>query len=284
MDSTGVTGGDRIRLNVGGKIFETTVSTLQSAGPDSLLAALSNRPEPIFIDRDPDVFSVLLSLLRSSRLPSSSRRFTPQELADEALYYGLDSHLRAAMSPPPLSGIDASVVSTVRPAADALPTSFSPGADGSLWLAHGGQISVYDWSLAHAATLRTHLDAVTSLRRVCPDIAAVGSDAAAGVHFYHVAGARHVGSATPMPAPMPDSRLLFLLAAPTPTRRNGNGLYGVGAMEEWGGEGAPRCRWGGEGRLRARVGLRARAQWRAGGEAASDSWRRRWRRRSDFFF
>lgn len=194
MDSTGVTSGGRIRLNVGGKLFETTVSTLQSAGPDSLLAALSNRPEPVFIDRDPDVFSVLLSLLRSSRLPSSSRRFSTQELADEALYYGLDSHLRAAMSPPPLSGIDASVVATVRPAADALPTSFSPGSDGSLWLAHGGQISVYDWSLAHAATLRTHLDAVTSLRRVCPDIAAVGSDAAAGVHFYHVAGARHVGS------------------------------------------------------------------------------------------
>lgn len=192
MDSTG---GGRIRLNVGGKLFETTVSTLQSAGPDSLLAALSNRPEPVFIDRDPDVFSVLLSLLRSSRLPSySSRRFTPQELADEALYYGLDSLLRVALSPPPLSGIDASVVATVRPAADALPTSFSPGADGSLWLAHGGQISVYDWSLAHAATLRTHLDAVTSLRRVCPDIAAAGSDSAAGVHFYHVAGARHVGS------------------------------------------------------------------------------------------
>ncbi|KAI8014280.1 BTB/POZ domain-containing protein [Camellia lanceoleosa] len=73
---------DRIKLNVGGKLFETTVSTLRSGGPDSLLAALSNRPrqdlfsDPVFIDRDPEIFSVLLSLLQSNCLPSTSRRFT----------------------------------------------------------------------------------------------------------------------------------------------------------------------------------------------------------------
>ncbi|KAG9445468.1 hypothetical protein H6P81_016808 [Aristolochia fimbriata] len=200
--------GGRVRLNVGGKLFETTVSTLQTAGPDSLLAALATRSsnrndddeegeggEPVFIDRDPEIFSIFLSLLRSGRLPSTARRFSSQELADEALYYGVEGQLRAAMSPPPFSGIDASVIATVRPASDAVPTAFSAGAgDGSVWIAHGGQISCYDWGLAHVGTIRTHLDAVTSLRRVWSDVAAIGSETSPGVHFYDAASARRVGS------------------------------------------------------------------------------------------
>nr|CAD1838494.1 unnamed protein product [Ananas comosus var. bracteatus] len=166
---------DRIKLNVGGKLFETTVRTLQSAGPDSLLAALSLRSPataagPVFIDRDPDLFSALLSLLRSGRLPSSAaaRRFSEQDLLDEALYYGLDSRLRAATAPPPLLGFDAFLSATL--------------------------ISSYGWTLAHAGTLRTHLDDIASLRRVCPEVAALGSLDSPGLHFYHVAGGRHVGS------------------------------------------------------------------------------------------
>ncbi|OAY73183.1 BTB/POZ domain-containing protein [Ananas comosus] len=192
---------DRIKLNVGGKLFETTVRTLQSAGPDSLLAALSLRSPataagPVFIDRDPDLFSALLSLLRSGRLPSSAaaRRFSEQDLLDEALYYGLDSRLRAATAPPPLLGFDAFLSATLVPAADALPTALSAGPDGSLWVAHAGQISSYGWTLAHAGTLRTHLDDIASLRRVCPEVAALGSLDSPGLHFYHVAGGRHVGS------------------------------------------------------------------------------------------
>ncbi|KAK9159018.1 hypothetical protein Scep_005592 [Stephania cephalantha] len=189
----------RIKLNVGGELFETTAATLLSAGPDSLLAALASSVDldrPIFIDRDPEIFSVLLSLLRTNRLPSSAIRFSKQELAEESLYYGLESRLRSAASPPPLSGIDASLVDTIRPAADAFPSAFSAGAaDGSLWIAHGGQISAYDWNLTHLATVRTHLDEITAVRRVWPDVAAVGSQSAAGLHFYDLSGGRHVGSA-----------------------------------------------------------------------------------------
>ncbi|KAK9289393.1 hypothetical protein L1049_008670 [Liquidambar formosana] len=191
---------DRIKLNVGGKLFETTVSTIRSGGPDSLLAVLSARPSddqnPVFIDRDPEIFSVLLSLLRSNRLPSTSSRFTKQELADEALYYGIESHLKSAISPPPFKGIDASVVTTIRPAADGLSSAFTAGADdGSVWIAHAGQISGYDWNLTHAGTIRTHLEDITSIRRVWPEVAAVGSETAAGLHFYDFSGGRHVGSA-----------------------------------------------------------------------------------------
>ncbi|KAF5785508.1 putative chromatin remodeling & transcription regulator BTB-POZ family [Helianthus annuus] len=191
---------DRIKLNVGGKLFETTVSTLQSGGPDSLLAALSNRQHhssstPIFIDRDPEIFSVLLSLLRTNRLPSTSRRFTDQELSDEASYYGIESHLKSAMLPNPLSGIDAAIVSTIRPASDGFVTAFTAIDDGSVWIAHGGQISVYDWNLTHAGTVRTHLDSITSIKQVTSTpITAVASDVASGVHFYNFANGRRVGS------------------------------------------------------------------------------------------
>ncbi|KAK4834053.1 hypothetical protein QYF36_015990 [Acer negundo] len=190
---------DRVRLNVGGKLFETTLSTIQSGGPDSLLYALSNCPthdvDPIFIDRDPDIFSVFLSLLRSNRLPSTARRFSKQELADEALYYGIDLQLKSAMSPPPLQGIDASIVSTVHPAADALPSAFTAAADdGSIWIAHGGQISVYDWNLSHSSTCRTHLDNITSIRRVWQEVAAIGSETTSGLHFYDLSSSRHMAS------------------------------------------------------------------------------------------
>ncbi|XP_039161359.1 protein ENDOPLASMIC RETICULUM-ARRESTED PEN3 [Eucalyptus grandis] len=194
---------DRIKLNVGGKLFETTASTLRSAGPDSLLFALSSRaaqdpdpdPSPIFIDRDPDIFSAILSLLRTDRLPSTALRFSKQDLADEAVYYGVESRLRSAMSPAPLDGIDASVVATVRPASEGLPSALSAHPDGSVWIAHGGQISSYDWNLAHSATVRTHLDDVTSIRRVWPEIAAAGSESAAGLHFYDFSSGLHVGAA-----------------------------------------------------------------------------------------
>ncbi|POO00957.1 Voltage dependent potassium channel [Trema orientale] len=190
---------DRIKLNVGGKLFETTLSTLRSGGPDSLLFALSNRPNsdpnPVFIDRDPEIFSVLLSLLRSNRLPSTARRFSNHELADEALYYGVESHLKSAMSPPPLSGIDASLVSTVRPASEGFASAFTAGAnDGSVWIAHGGQISSYDWNLIHTGTIRTHLEDVTSICRVYSEVAALGSDSEAGLHFYDFSGGRNVGA------------------------------------------------------------------------------------------
>ncbi|KAL3531713.1 hypothetical protein ACH5RR_005234 [Cinchona calisaya] len=193
---------DRIKLNVGGKLFETTTSTLRSGGPDSLLSVLSNRPlhhydhsQPVFIDRDPEIFSALLSLLRSNRLPSTSKRFSNQELIDEAIYYGIDSQLRSALAPTPLYGIDASLFTTIRPSSDGIVSDFSASdSDGSVWVAHGGQISVYDWNLTHSGTVRTHLDYINTVRRVGPGIAAVGSESRAGFHVYNIANGYRVSS------------------------------------------------------------------------------------------
>jgi hypothetical protein len=196
--STESTRSDRIKINVGGKHFETTISTLRSGGPDSLLAALSHHrsedSDPLFIDRDPDIFSVLLSLLRSNRLPSTATRFSNQELADEASYYGIDSQLKAAMLPIPLNGIDASLVATVKPASDGVASTFTAHADGSVWVAHGGQVSAYDWNLTHSSTVRTHLENITSICHVRQEIAAVGSENASGIHFYNFADSRRVDS------------------------------------------------------------------------------------------
>lgn len=198
------TGSRRIRLNVGGKQFVTTASTLQVGGQDSLLAAFAARHstdedddhEPIFIDRDPQIFSVLLSLLRSGRLPAAARRrFSKHDLAEEAVYYGIEELLRSALSPPSIHGIDATLVSTLIPAAEAHPTALDAGSkDGSLWIAHGGQISAYDWNLTHSGTVRTHLDDITSLQRVWPEIAAIGSLETPGLHFYDVSSGRQVSS------------------------------------------------------------------------------------------
>ncbi|KAI3906549.1 hypothetical protein MKW98_009457 [Papaver atlanticum] len=192
---------NRIKLNVGGKLFETTISTLQSGGPDSLLSALSSRlnpnpnPNPVFIDRDPEIFSTLLSLLRSNRLPSTYRGYTKQELCEEAVYYGIENQLKSALLPPPLSGIDCSIVETIKPAAEGFPSSFTAGAgDGSVWIAHGGQISGYDWNLIHTGTVRSHFEDITSIRRVWSEIVAVGSEIDSGLHLYDVSCGKHVGA------------------------------------------------------------------------------------------
>ncbi|KAK4359320.1 hypothetical protein RND71_021549 [Anisodus tanguticus] len=192
---------DRVKLNVGGKLFETTVSTLRSGGPDSLLSVLSNRTntsssDPVFIDRDPEIFSSLLSLLRSNRLPSTTNpRFSNPELIDEAIYYGIESQLRSALAPSQLTGIDLSLFTTIRPSSDGVVTDFNAvDNDGSVWVAHGGQVSVYDWSLTHSETIRTHLDYITSIKKIGPDLVAVGSEFESGLHFYNLANSRRVGS------------------------------------------------------------------------------------------
>lgn len=194
---------DRIKLNVGGKLFETTISTLQSGGPDSLLSILANRPlhhwnhsQPLFIDRDPEIFSILLSLLRSNRLPSTAKRFSNQELIDEAVYYGIEAQLKSALAPTTLCGIDSSLFTTIRPSSDSIVSDFNAiESDGSVWVAHGGQVSVYDWNLTHSATARTHLDHISSILQIRPEIAAIGSVLRPGLHFYNLANGFRVGSA-----------------------------------------------------------------------------------------
>ncbi|XP_002162056.1 BTB/POZ domain-containing protein KCTD16 [Hydra vulgaris] len=87
-----------VELNVGGKIYVTTTSTL-SRYPDSLLAKLVNNPtiptvkdfhNRIFIDRDGDLFRVILEFLRNEvlSLPGDFKEF--DRLLLEANYFKIN--------------------------------------------------------------------------------------------------------------------------------------------------------------------------------------------------
>eukprot|EP01006_Ploeotia_vitrea_P047159 TRINITY_DN67099_c2_g2_i4.p1 TRINITY_DN67099_c2_g2~~TRINITY_DN67099_c2_g2_i4.p1 ORF type:complete len:318 (+),score=63.42 TRINITY_DN67099_c2_g2_i4:83-1036(+) len=84
----------KIRLDVGGTKFTTTVTTLTSA-PDSYFAAMLNfndqQTEEFFIDRDPSLFNILLNFLRNDQVMDSIPLSKHQQLAldHEATYYGL---------------------------------------------------------------------------------------------------------------------------------------------------------------------------------------------------
>lgn len=74
----------RVKLNVGGQIFETSVDTLISSSVYfSVKLSRHNYEDELFIDRDPKIFSHILSYLRDSRYPF------PNELKYEFDYYGI---------------------------------------------------------------------------------------------------------------------------------------------------------------------------------------------------
>ncbi|GMH27286.1 hypothetical protein Nepgr_029129 [Nepenthes gracilis] len=144
---------DRIRFNVGGKIFETTSTTLANAGRDTFFGAMfdddwnlySNYSGEYFIDRNPNCFGVLLDLLRTGELcipPNVSEKL----LYREAQFYGLTDHVRAAKWGP----IDGNRLSLSRSIAGRAPgdgTAIRGGPDGGCCVAHGCMVHVYDWIL-----------------------------------------------------------------------------------------------------------------------------------------
>jgi hypothetical protein len=64
-----------VNLNVGGRLFSTLKSTLLSAGDDTMLArllrtdvgVLKDAQGAIFVDRNPDVFALVLDVLRDQK-------------------------------------------------------------------------------------------------------------------------------------------------------------------------------------------------------------------------
>lgn len=86
--------GDRLKLNVGGTIFTTSLYTINQI-PNSLLSRLINTgridiKEEIFIDRSPRVFSQILDFYRYSKIDYVN--LTKEErilLKDDAEYYNI---------------------------------------------------------------------------------------------------------------------------------------------------------------------------------------------------
>ncbi|ESQ46816.1 hypothetical protein EUTSA_v10027773mg [Eutrema salsugineum] len=144
-----------VSVNVGGRIFQTTKQTLTLAGTDSLFSRLVTESSTRFVDRDPDLFSVLLYILRTGNLPARSRAFDVRDLIEESRYYGIESFLIDSLSNSsqfeafdlrksrilPLNGRDS-------------PSTIAPTANGGgLHVAHGSKITSFDWSLRRKSTV-----------------------------------------------------------------------------------------------------------------------------------
>ncbi|KFK33020.1 hypothetical protein AALP_AA6G320000 [Arabis alpina] len=164
-----------ISVNVGGRIFQTTKQTLTLAGTDSLFSQLATESTR-FIDRDPDLFSVLLYILRTGNLPARSSSFDVKDLIDESRFYGIESFLIDSLSNSsqfeafdlrrskilPLNGRDS-------------PSTVNGGGRGGLHVAHGSKITSFDWSLRRKSTVLTSFSAVDSLLEISPGVIAAGA-------------------------------------------------------------------------------------------------------------
>ncbi|KAJ1411799.1 WD40-repeat-containing domain superfamily [Sesbania bispinosa] len=175
-----------VTIDVGGKVFQTTKQTLTSAGPKtffSRIAEASSLYVP-FVDRDPEIFSLLLSLLRTGNLPSKAKTFDLQDLIIESQFYGIENLLINSLSNPsqlepfnlqkslllPLNGRDS-------------PSAVATTPYGSLHIAHGSKITSYDWSLRRKSTILTHFTAVDSLLAISPSLAAAGANDFSGLQI-----------------------------------------------------------------------------------------------------
>ncbi|XP_059286079.1 BTB/POZ domain-containing protein At2g24240-like [Lycium ferocissimum] len=145
---------DKVKFNVGGRIFETTATTLANAGRNSLFGAMFDDEWNLnsdattnehFIDRNSDCFSVLLDLLRTGEL------YLPQNIPEkllyrEALFYGLLDHVRSAKWGP----FDGNRLLPARSVTGRAPgdgTAIRAGPDGGCCVAHGSMVHVYDWMM-----------------------------------------------------------------------------------------------------------------------------------------
>ncbi|KAH0711042.1 hypothetical protein KY284_012469 [Solanum tuberosum] len=148
---------DKVKFNVGGRIFETTATTLAIAGENSLFRAMLDEKWNVhsnsaiteyFIDRDPDYFAVLLNLLRTGELyiPPKIDKYL---LYREAEYYGILDHVRLAKWGP----FDGNRAQLAQPITDwsaangTLAYTIRASPSGWCCLAQGSVVRVYDWML-----------------------------------------------------------------------------------------------------------------------------------------
>ncbi|KAI3859390.1 hypothetical protein MKW92_015788 [Papaver armeniacum] len=151
---------NKVRFNVGGKIFETTTTTLANAGRNSVFGAMFDEQwnlqpreieEEYFVDRDPECFSVLLNLLRTGKLHVPPN--IPEKLLyEEALYYGLLDNVRTAKWGR-LVGNQLNLTSSVRGRAPHGWSAIRASPDGGCVVAHGRMVHIYNWMLEEHAPL-----------------------------------------------------------------------------------------------------------------------------------
>ncbi|CAI9274430.1 unnamed protein product [Lactuca saligna] len=177
-----------VTIDVGGQLFQTTVQTLTLAGSNTLFSNLFNSSEQNssipFIDRDPELFSILLSLLRTGNLPSKAKTFEIQDIVFEAKFYGVEHLLVQSQSNPsqfepfdleksmilPLSGRDS-------------PSAIATTPYGSVHVSHGSKITSFDWSLQRKSTTLTQFTAIDSLLALSSNVVAAGATDFSGLQI-----------------------------------------------------------------------------------------------------
>ncbi|KAG0623256.1 hypothetical protein M758_3G160100 [Ceratodon purpureus] len=182
----------RARIEVGGRVFVTGMETLEKAGKESNLYQTVSQSGQGWFDRDPDVFHVLLNMLRTGVVyPKPESLAALDRLIDEARFYGVEEFLRNAWGCAPLSGIDAEKAKPVIPSGIDVPRTLAAGEDGSLWVGHGSKITVYDWALRKQRTTLTELGAVDVMHRLTDDLVTCGASDLPGLHVYDVTQGVH---------------------------------------------------------------------------------------------
>ncbi|KAI3691797.1 hypothetical protein L6452_31599 [Arctium lappa] len=176
-----------ITIDVGGQLFQTTKQTLTLAGSNTLFSNLFNSSHHNsipFLDRDPELFSILLSLLRTGNLPSRSKSFDLQDIIFEAKFYGVSHLLVQSQSNPsqfeplnleksmllPLSGRNP-------------PSKITTTPNGSLFVSHGSKITSFDWSLQRKSTALTSFTGVDSLLALSSNVVAAGATDFSGLQI-----------------------------------------------------------------------------------------------------
>lgn len=175
-----------VTIDVGGQLFQTTKQTLSSVGSKSFFSKVTSNSDGVipFVDRDPELFSLFLSLLRTGNLPSKAKSFDIQDLIFESRFYGIENLLINSQSNPsqfdafnlekslvlPLSGRDS-------------PSAIATTPFGSLHVAHGSKITSFDWSLRRKSTILTQFMAVDSLLALSPAVAAAGATDFSGLQI-----------------------------------------------------------------------------------------------------
>lgn len=171
---------DRVKFNVGGRVFETTATTLANAGRNSMLGAmldenwnlLQDNGSEKFIDRNADCFSVILDLLRTGEL------YIPQNVPEkllyrEALFYGVLDHVRSAKWGQ-FDGNRLRLSCSVQGQAPGDGTAIRAGPDGGCCVAHGCMVHVYDWMLEEHCPLNLDYQRVNDVGWVDPNNIVIG--------------------------------------------------------------------------------------------------------------
>ncbi|KAJ7004107.1 hypothetical protein NC653_009093 [Populus alba x Populus x berolinensis] len=180
------TGSSIVTINVGGKIFQTTDQTLTLAGPSSLFSQLSELTHlgPHFIDRDPELFSILLSLLRTGNLPSKAKSYDLQDLIEESKFYKIESLLVNSLSNPsqfdPFN-LQKTLILPLNSRDTASTVATTPY--GTLHVSHGSKITSFDWSLQRKSTTLTQFTAIDSMLAISPNLVAAGATDFSGLQI-----------------------------------------------------------------------------------------------------